>query len=42
VIDTIANVLNKLIHPEVKQKVKKYGKEESETMIQKIFSASVV
>jgi len=37
VIDTIANILNKLIHPEVKQKVKKYGKVESETIIQKIF-----
>ena len=37
VIDTISNVLSKMIHPEVKQKVKKYGKEESEVLLQQIF-----
>ena len=41
VIDTIANILHKLIHPEIKRKVKKYGKEESEIIIQNIFSALV-
>ena len=38
VIDTIATMLNKLIHPEIKQKVKKYGKSESDIIIQSIFS----
>jgi hypothetical protein len=39
VFDTIANMLSKLIHPEIKQKVKKYGKTESESIIQNIFSS---
>jgi hypothetical protein len=39
VIDTIANMLHKMIHPEIKRKVKKYGKSESEIIIQNIFSS---
>jgi hypothetical protein len=42
VIDSIADMLHKLIHPEVKRKVKKYNKSESEIMIQQIVSSVAV
>ncbi len=42
VFDTIADMLNKLIHPEVKRKVKKYNKSESDIIIQQIVSMAAV
>lgn len=42
VIDTISTLLSKMIHTEVKQKVKKYGKIESESIIQNIVSSVAV
>ena len=42
VFDTIADMLNKMIHPEVKRKVKKYNKTESDIIIQQIVSSVAV